>query len=174
MTEYFGGIEAGGTKFICAIGQGQGDIKEEKVIPTKTPEETLPEVCDFFKPYKLSGITLGSFGPFDKREGSPTYGHILKTNKTAWINCPIVETLSQNLKAPIYLETDVTTSAIGEYYWGAGKGCNNFIYLVSTIQKWAISLFLEKSYLGSAIFMTIASKVMPPVRPSREDGKLTH
>ena len=129
MTEYFGGIEAGGTKFICAIGQGQGDIKEEKVIPTKTPEETLPEVCDFFKPYKLSGITLGSFGPFDKREGSPTYGHILQTNKTEWINCPIVETLSQNLKTPIYLETDVTTSAIGEYYWGAGKGCNNFIYL---------------------------------------------
>lgn len=129
MKEYFGGIEAGGTKFICAIGYGEGDIKEEKIIPTKTPSETLPEVCDFFKSYDLSGITLGSFGPFDKREGSPTYGHILQTNKSEWINCPILETLQKNLHLPIYLETDVTTAAIGEYYWGAGKNCNNLLYL---------------------------------------------
>lgn len=37
----FGGLEAGGTKMVCALGNGNGEILERVSIPTATPEETL-------------------------------------------------------------------------------------------------------------------------------------
>ena len=45
-----GGIEAGGTKMVCAIGETDGSLETEvKIVdrisvPTQSPEETLPEM----------------------------------------------------------------------------------------------------------------------------------
>ena len=58
----YGGIEAGGTKFVCAVSDG-GEILEKLSIPTTTPEETLDQVFEFFDRYELKGIGIGSFGP---------------------------------------------------------------------------------------------------------------
>ena len=44
-----GGIECGGTKFICAVGDEFGKIEQELVITTTTPEETLNKVIEFYK-----------------------------------------------------------------------------------------------------------------------------
>ena len=41
MTQLFGGVEAGGTKFVCAVGTGPDDIRAEARFPTTTPAETL-------------------------------------------------------------------------------------------------------------------------------------
>jgi fructokinase len=41
---YLGAIEAGGTKFVCAIGDHDGNIKERVTFPTTTPEETMRHV----------------------------------------------------------------------------------------------------------------------------------
>lgn len=38
-----GGIEAGGTKMVCAIGDEQGNIFDRAVFPTETPESTVPK-----------------------------------------------------------------------------------------------------------------------------------
>lgn len=51
----YGGIEAGGTKFVCAVSDG-GEILEKLSIPTTTPEETLDQVFEFFDRYELKGI----------------------------------------------------------------------------------------------------------------------
>ena len=48
-----GGIECGGTKFICAVGDEFGNIEKELVIPTTTPEETLDKVKEFYKKMKF-------------------------------------------------------------------------------------------------------------------------
>lgn len=58
----YGGIEAGGTKFVCAVSEG-GEILEKTSIPTTTPEETLDQVFEFFDRYELKGIGIGSFEP---------------------------------------------------------------------------------------------------------------
>ena len=48
MSPLIAAIEAGGTKFNCAVGTGPGDIRLSKRIPTTKPGETLQEVIAFF------------------------------------------------------------------------------------------------------------------------------
>ncbi|HCS55796.1 MAG TPA: fructokinase, partial [Planctomycetaceae bacterium] len=49
MKTLYGGIEAGGTKFVCAVGSGPGEIEAIERFPTTTPEETLQRTIDFFR-----------------------------------------------------------------------------------------------------------------------------
>ncbi|WP_143142304.1 ROK family protein, partial [Enterococcus raffinosus] len=82
----FGSIEAGGTKFVCAIATDELEIVKRESFPTTTPEETMKDVLEFFSPYKesLKGIGIGSFGPIDIQYESPTYGYITSTPKLGW------------------------------------------------------------------------------------------
>ena len=49
MTALYGGVETGGTKIICAVGSGPGDLLAEARIPTTTPAETLASITGFFR-----------------------------------------------------------------------------------------------------------------------------
>jgi predicted NBD/HSP70 family sugar kinase len=44
-----GGVEAGGTKFVCVVGRGPGPVLAEERIPTTTPAETLGRAVAFFR-----------------------------------------------------------------------------------------------------------------------------
>jgi fructokinase len=46
--QYFGGIEAGGTKFVCVVGTDQHEIIDETRFPTGKPDETIGQAIDFF------------------------------------------------------------------------------------------------------------------------------
>ena len=72
----WGGIEAGGTKFVCAIGTGPDDLRAEERFPTTTPEETIDRAIAFFarQPEPPAAIGVGSFGPVDPDPDSPTFG----------------------------------------------------------------------------------------------------
>ena len=133
MTTVFAGIEAGGTKFVCALGNGYGELYERITIPTTTPEETLGKVIAFLREQTttrtLGAIGVGSFGPIDAHVDSPTYGYITSTPKAAWINCNLLGTLRQAFDVPMGFTTDVATAALGEYEWGSGKGLQNFLYV---------------------------------------------
>ena len=41
----YGGLEGGGTKFVCAVGSGPDDLRALRTIPTTTREETLAEAA---------------------------------------------------------------------------------------------------------------------------------
>lgn len=81
-----GSIEAGGTKFVCALGTHEMDVLERVSIPTTTSEETLEQVFAFFKPHlaELEAVGVGTFGPIDSNKKSDTYGYITSTPKLAW------------------------------------------------------------------------------------------
>ncbi|WEV39629.1 ROK family protein [Lactobacillus sp. ESL0681] len=110
-----GSIEAGGTKFVCAVGDEEYRIKDEIVLPTTMPEETLTKVIDYFKGYKLDSLSIASFGPIEIRKTAANYGCITTTPKAGWQNVNIVSILQTALDIPIFFTTDVNGAAYGEY-----------------------------------------------------------
>ena len=134
MPVLYGGIEAGGTKFNCAIGSGPGELAAEARFPTTTPAETLAATLDFFQNQQarlgpLAAIGVGSFGPLDPQPGSPTYGYLTSTPKPGWKDTDIVGPLTRAFGVPVGFDTDVNAAALGEGLWGAGQGLNNLVYI---------------------------------------------
>lgn len=129
MKNMFGAIEAGGTKFVCAVSDENFTIKERVSIPTTTPEETMTEVFSFFDQYELTAIGIGSFGPIDVNKESDTYGCITSTPKTAWKFYDFLGSVKNRYSVPTGWTTDVNAAALGEIKLGAAKGLKSCVYL---------------------------------------------
>jgi fructokinase len=129
MKHFVGAIEAGGTKFNCAIVDSSQQIVREVRIPTRGPEETLSEVVAFFRSceIQLSAIGVSCFGPIDLDTKSAQYGYITSTPKIAWRDTNVLGPLQQ-FNLPIGFDTDVNGAVLGEYMFGAGKDVNTLVY----------------------------------------------
>jgi fructokinase len=129
----FGGIEAGGTKFICIVASRPDHILEQMRIPTTTPEETLGRTIEFFRPFvtsrKIDTIGIGCFGPLDTDSISPTYGHITNTPKPGWSGTDVRGAILRALNVRVAIDMDVNSAALGEYIWGASRGYDPSLYL---------------------------------------------
>jgi fructokinase len=134
MTLY-AGLEAGGTKFVCAVGSGPDDIRAETRFPTTTPEETLGRTIAFFKEQQetqdetLQALGIACFGPVDPDPASEGYGWITSTPKPHWANTDVLGPLTEALGIPAAFDLDVNGAALGEYRWGAAQGLDAFVYL---------------------------------------------
>ncbi|MEC0246052.1 ROK family protein [Paenibacillus chitinolyticus] len=124
-----GAIEAGGTKFVCAIGSEDGTVLERVSFPTTTPEETMSSVLSFFEGKGIEALGVGSFGPVDPNKKSPTYGYITTTPKPHWGNYNILGELKKHFDVPMEFDTDVNGAALGEATWGAAKGLESCLYI---------------------------------------------
>lgn len=124
-----GSIEAGGTKFNCAVSDYDLNIINQITINTGEPHETLKKVTDFFSEYSLSSLGIGCFGPIDINVNSPTYGCITSTPKLAWQNFNILKVIKDQITVPIALNTDVNIAAYAELHNGAALNTNNCIYI---------------------------------------------
>ncbi len=133
IRKLYGGIEAGGTKFVCVVASGPDQIVDEIRFKTTTPAETLGKTIQFFQPFvaqkQISAIGVGAFGPLDLNPESSTYGFITATPKPSWSNTNVLGILQDTLKINIALDTDVNMAGIGEYKWGASKGYDPSLYL---------------------------------------------
>ena len=129
----WGGIEAGGTKFVCAVGSGPGDLREEIRFPTAGPEEAIGRAIDFFRRHAarepLAGVGIAAFGPLDPNPASPTFGYITTTPKPGWAHTDFAGPIRRALDVPVGFDTDVNGAALGEWRWGAAQGLDTFIYL---------------------------------------------
>ncbi len=128
--ENYGGLEAGGTKFVCMVGNGPQEILAETRFPTTTPAETIGRAIEFFRRHQpLKTIGVACFGPVDLNPTSPTYGFITTTPKPGWANTNVAGLLRMALGVPVAFDTDVNGAALGEYTWGAAQGCDPVLYL---------------------------------------------
>ncbi|HVV89891.1 MAG TPA: ROK family protein [Solirubrobacterales bacterium] len=126
----FGGIEAGGTKWVCAIGGEDGGLARVESFPTTTPEETIGRAVEFFAGVPdLEALGIGAFGPVEVRRGSPRRGTITTTPKPGWRDTDVVAPLAAALGVPIALDTDVNAAAVGEWRDGAARGLDTFCYV---------------------------------------------
>ncbi|KAF0819674.1 MULTISPECIES: ROK family protein [unclassified Cytobacillus] len=124
-----GAIEAGGTKFVCAVGDETGVIEHSIQIPTTVPEETMTRVIEFFKQFDIESIGIGSFGPIDVNPDSQTYGCITSTPKMEWRNYPFLQVIKEAFGVPAGFNTDVNAAALGEATLGAAKGLDSCLYI---------------------------------------------
>ncbi len=129
-THIYGAIEAGGTKFIAAIGHGHDAIIDQTQIPTTSPTETLQRTLEWFAQHDaISALGIASFGPVDLDNNSDTWGYITDTPKPGWGQTNVARFLGDALDCPVGFDTDVNGAAIGEYLYGAAQGCNVAIYV---------------------------------------------
>jgi fructokinase len=128
-----GGIEAGGTKFVCAVGTGPDDVRAEARVPTTTPSETLERVVAFFAEQAtrapLAALGVASFGPVDLDSRSPRFGFITTTPKPGWRDVDLLGPLRRALGVPVGFDTDVNAAALAEQRWGAGRGLGTLVYV---------------------------------------------
>jgi fructokinase len=136
MTERgtFGGIEAGGTKFVCVIGRGPEDIVDSTRIEVTGPTETIGAARDFFSRaleagVRLEAVGIGSFGPVELRPWHPRFGFITATPKPGWSDTDVVGPIATALGVPVGFDTDVNAAALAEGRWGAARELGSYLYL---------------------------------------------
>ena len=129
----FGGLEAGGTKCVCAVGTGPDDVRAETRFPTTTPAATLARAVEFFRAQAartpLAAIGVACFGPLDLDPASPSHGSITTTPKVGWRDVDVVGPLRRGLSVPVMIDTDVNGAALAEHRWGSGRGVSSLVYV---------------------------------------------
>ena len=125
-----GGVETGGTKFVCAIGTGPADVRATVEFPTTTPEATLGSAVDFFRAHPhLAAVGIAAFGPLDLDPASTGYGSITTTPKPGWAGTDLLGAVRRGLGTPVAIDTDVNAAAVAEHRWGSARGLDTFVYL---------------------------------------------
>jgi fructokinase len=128
----YGGIEAGGTKWVLAIGTSPDDLRATETIPTTAPRETIDRTVAFFeREGPVAAIGIGSFGPVDLALSSRTWGHITTTTKPGWAYTDVAPEIGRRLSVPVAFDTDVNAAALGEHRWGAAQGLDTFCYVTA-------------------------------------------
>lgn len=126
-----GGIEFGGTKTVCVVGE-RGQVVDEVRFPTgDDPTGNLAQCVSFFEDHgPLDGIGIGAFGPCDPDPRSATYGTITTTPKPGWAGTDVLAKLGEALPDTVLaFDTDVNVAALGELVHGAGRGLDSLVYL---------------------------------------------
>ena len=125
-----GSIEAGGTKFVCAVGDENFQIIDQIVIPTTTPAETLSKVVAYLQKFEIGALGVASFGPIEINPNSEKYGYITNTPKANWKDTDVIGYLKKYFDIPMAWTTDVNGSAYGEYVMAvkAGGNLNSLVY----------------------------------------------
>lgn len=121
----FTGIDIGGTK--CAVVTGnEAGICEKIKFETTTYDQTTERICDAVSALgagEAIGISCG--GPLDTRHGlilSPS-------NLPGWDNVPVTAMLEDKFGVPAGLQNDANACALAEWKYGAGRNCDNMIFL---------------------------------------------
>lgn len=132
--EIYGGIEAGGTKFVCAVGFEPGRLLHKASFKTTSWQETLEKSAQFFtdlvtgQNFELKSIGIASFGPLDLDHTSEHYGTVINSPKVGWNGVNLRRELEQTIDVPVKIDTDVNGAALAEYKLGAGRGSKLFVY----------------------------------------------
>jgi fructokinase len=132
----FGGIEGGGTKFVCAVATETGAIIAREQFPTEDPQDTVARAVEVFQQFEaqqgetLAAIGIASFGPVDLNPASQYYGYITATPKPKWSYADVAGPVKAAFPdIPVAFDTDVNGAALGEQRWGAAQGWDTFVYI---------------------------------------------
>ena len=131
---YILGIDIGGTKCAVVTGEWNGEkitLLKKSVCKTElniSAEEMLLRIFDMAEGIltkKPDAIGISCGGPLDSSKGvimSPP-------NLPGWDNVEIVRLTEERFGAPTKLQNDANACAMAEWKFGAGKGCENIVFM---------------------------------------------
>ena len=130
------GFDIGGTKIGIGLGSDSGTILGKARIENVNtrPEDILPKlVSETARLAHENGLEikdLTAFGisapfPADAANGIMT----APANNPLWRNVPILAYLKKELGIDGCFENDANCGALAEWFFGAGRGCTDFLYL---------------------------------------------
>ena len=128
------GLDIGGTKTTIVVGTTRGEIRWRKQFATMPArgfqpvfEELSASIQEVLSssPEQIGAISVSIGGPLNVLEGivqSPP-------NLPGWNNIPLKNLLKKQFALPVYVEHDGNAGALAEFYFGAGKGHQNIVFL---------------------------------------------
>jgi glucokinase len=128
------GIDIGGTKIAVALENEAGAKLAARRFPTEVrlgPERILENICRAIEEMlaetgaKLAAVGIGCPGPMDIERGLV----LSPANLPDWIDFPIVELIKERFGVPVALDNDANAAALGEYFYGAGRGFKDVFYV---------------------------------------------
>ena len=128
------GVELGGTKCVCILGTGPGDVRAMERLQTGERELTLRQIEGVLDRWRQqhgapSALGIASFGPVNLLPESKTYGYITSTSKAGWRDTDVAQRLASRTGVHVGFDTDVNGAALAEGRWGAGAGLTDFAYV---------------------------------------------
>ena len=126
MVKEVWGLDIGGTKTAFLRGNSEGEVLSRREVQTQafpTWQQLLTELMP--KEGKPAAIGISCGGPLNEKRGlilSPP-------NLPGWDEVPITAWLSERYNAPAFLENDANACALAEWRFGAGRGCQNMVFL---------------------------------------------
>ncbi len=166
-TLYFLGYDIGGTKIATALGDSDGRILGSARIENRNtkPEVILPELAATARRLAAeAGIPLEAIAAFGISSPSPADipNGIMTAppNNPHWRNVRIKEFLQNDLKLDGFFENDANCGALAEWFFGAGRGVKDMVYLTMStgIGAGVIAhghLIQGKGYLAGEIGHTV-------------------
>lgn len=137
MNNWVVGIDLGATKIALGLIDPSDRIVAHRRIPTNVlegpqaaVERTAQSIAELAQGLpsgqQIAAVGICSPGPIDHESGMI----IDPPNLTGWRNVPLRQMLSDRLNLPVRLEHDAKASALGEYYYGVGRGAQSMVYIV--------------------------------------------
>jgi glucokinase len=135
------GIDLGGTKILTAVANTQGDMlsRDHSITPAKEGQEAvvksiLESVGRALDQARISAPDLTAVGVGAPGLSNPETGILFTSpNLPGWKDVPLRDIIENELGKKTFLINDANAAAVGELYFGAGRGARNFIYItVST------------------------------------------
>ncbi|WP_298199846.1 ROK family protein [Novosphingobium sp.] len=127
------GVELGGTKCVCILAHGPGQVIAQVSLPTTDAATTLALIEEvllgWWQSFGFRALGIASMGPLRLDPAAADYGHILATTKPGWPGADIAGRLGRHFPVPVAFDTDVNGAAIAECTWGAGQGLQDFAYI---------------------------------------------
>lgn len=120
----YAGIEAGGTKWVCALATADGRVLARTRFATRDPASTLAEAVDWLQAAIATqagigvvpaGLGIASFGPLELDPVSSRFGRLLRTPKPGWSDADLLASFRLRFPSmPLALDTDVNAAALAE------------------------------------------------------------
>jgi glucokinase len=124
------GIDLGGTNIKMGLVDGAGRVKVRRVLLTRAasgPTQALGRIGtvieELRKRRKVASVGIGIAGLVDHAAGIVR----VPPNLPGWNGTPVKRTLERLTGLPVYCANDANAVALGEWLYGAGRGCKHML-----------------------------------------------